>query len=368
MRIGICLRTWGEKGGIGVYSHNLLEAMLSIDSRHEYILFYQSKAHLGQFSSYKAVKELYVPAPGKWLWDQLAIPWYAAREKVDVLFHTKFAVPLLAQCKTVMVLHGSERFIYPQFSHKSDVLFFKTIYPFCLRRSTCIISVSENSRRDIIKFLNINPYKVKTVYLAVSELFKIINDVILLENIRKKYGLPSRFILNVGLMYPGKNIPNLLRAFKRVRERENIKLVIAGGGRRMYKNDLALIHELQLDDDVYLPGYIPQQDLAAVYNLAELFVFPSFYESFGLVSLEAMACGCPVVVSRTGGAPEAAGDAAVYVDPLNVEEITTSILRVLTSPSLRRCLIEKGFENVSRFSWVKTARQTLDVLEALANP
>ena len=368
MRIGICLRTWGEKGGIGVYSRNLLEAMLSMDSGHEYILFYQSKAHMGQFNGYKAVKELYVPAPGKWLWDQLAIPRYAAKEKVDVLFHTKFAVPLLAPCKTVMVLHGSERFVYPQFSHTSDVLFFKTIYPFCLRQATAIVSVSENARRDIIKFLDINPDKVKTVYLAVSESFKTIDNVRMLDSIREKYELPPRFMLNVGLIYPGKNLPNLLRAFKLVREREDIKLVIAGTGRRMYKDDLALIHELQLEDDVCLPGYIPQQDLAAVYNLAELFVFPSFYESFGLVSLEAMACGCPVVVSRTGGAPEAAGDAAVYVDPLNVEEIAAAILRVLTNPGLRGCLIEKGFENVRRFSWAKTARQTLDVLESSAKP
>jgi glycosyltransferase involved in cell wall biosynthesis len=365
MRIGICLRTWGEKGGIGVYSRHLLEAMLAMDSGHEYFLFYQSKAHMGQFSHYKGVKELYVPAPGKWVWDQLAVPWYAAKEKVDILFHTKFAVPLLARCKTVMVLHGSERFVYPQFSHKSDVLFFKTIYPFYLRRATAILSVSENAKKDIVHFLDIDPSKVTTIYLAPDQQFRRIDDQFFLEHIRRKYNLPKRFVLNVGLIYPGKNIPNLLRALKLVRRTMDIKLVIAGTGKRMYKSDLDLVHKLELDHDVLLPGYIPHEDLVAVYNLAKMVVFPSFYESFPAIPLEANACGCPVIISRTGGSPEAAGNAALYVDPTDIIGIAGAMSRVLTEPELCQHLIEQGFQNVKRFSWEETARQTLHALESL---
>ena len=129
---------------------------------------------------------------------------------------------------------------------------------------------------------------------------------------------------------------------------------------------MALIHELGLDGAVVLPGYVPHEDLVAVYNLARAVAFPSFYESFGLVSLEANASGCPVVVSRTGGSPEAAGDAARYVDPLDVEGIARAILEVLNDSTLREDLIRRGFENARRFSWPKTARQTLDLLESLA--
>jgi glycosyltransferase involved in cell wall biosynthesis len=356
----------GGKGGHRVYTRHLLEALLSIDSKNHYVLFFQDNAHLGRFGCHANVQEIYVPTRAKWLWDQLAMPYHAAKEKVNVLFHTKFAVPLLTSCKTAMVLHGSERFVYPEFSHKSDILFFKTIYPLYLRRATAIISVSENARRDIIRFLHIDPQKVKTIHLAPAEYFRRVDDGSFLESIREKYALPQRFILNVGLIYPGKNIPNLLKALKLVRQQEDVRLVIAGSGRRMYTDDLTLIHGLGLKDHVILPGYIPHEDLVAVYNLAEIFVFPSFYESFGLVSLEAMACGCPVVVSRTGGAPEAAGDAAVYIDPHNVQEIADAMLRVLTDAELRRTLIAKGFQNAGRFSWKHTACETLAALEALA--
>lgn len=363
MNIGVCLRTWGEKGGIGVYSRHLLEALLLLDTENQYTLFYSDKTHLGQFSHYENVKELHVQAPGKFLWDQMAVPYYAKKEHVTLLFHTKFAVPLLAPCKTVMVLHGSERFVYPQFSHKSDIFFFKTIYPQYLRKATAIISVSENARKDIIHFLHIDPKKVKTIHLAVSEHFCKIDDTSYLESIRKKYALPARFLLNVGLIYPGKNIPNLLRAFRLVRQEEDIKLVIVGSGRRMYRQDLELIEHLELQQDVFLPGYIAHQDLAAVYNLAESVVFPSFYESFPAIPLESMACGCPVVISHTGGAPEAAGEAARYVDPWNVEDIANGIRDVLTNSQLRQTLIQQGFAQAQRFSWNTCARQTLQVFE-----
>ena len=142
--------------------------------------------------------------------------------------------------------------------------------------------------------------------------------------------------------------------------------MLAGTGRRLYEQELQQVHELGLEDHVLLPGYVPHEDLLAFYNLAEAVVFPSFYESFGLISLEAMACGCPVVVSRTGGAPEAAGDAGCYVDPADEVSIADAILRVLTDAKLRQELVEKGFRNAKRFSWEKAARETLDVLRSVA--
>lgn len=365
MKIGICARTWGEKGGIGSYTRNLLEALIPLDSGVRYVMFYNSAEHLGRFRHHPNVKEVLVKAPGKFLWDQVAVPWHAAKEKVDVLFHTKFAVPLFATCKTVMVLHGSERFVYPEFSHRSDILFFKTVYPLYLKKATAIISVSENARKDVIQHLKINPSKIKTVHMAQGSQFKRITDAAALEAVRKKYRLPARYILNVGLIYPGKNIPNLLRALQLVRQKEDIKLVIAGTGRRMYEKDLKQVDELGLGEHVFLPGYIPHDDLPAVYTLADLFVFPSFYESFGLTVLEAMACGCPIVVSNTGGSPEAAGKAARYVDPWNPRDIAAGILDVLTDEALRRDLVERGFAQASTFSWATTAKHTLAVFQEI---
>jgi len=366
VRIGVCLRTWGEKGGIGVYSRQLLQAMLPLGRQHAFVLLYSERSHLGRFGDQPNAREVFVAAPDKWTWDQVSVPLRAAREKLDVIFHTKFAIPLVSPCRTAMVLHGSERFVFPQFSHRSDILFFRTVYPFYLRRADAILSVSENARKDIIRFLGIDPARVHTIHLAPSAQFRRLEDPERLAEVRRKYSLPGRFILNVGLIYPGKNIPNLLEALKRVRAQAgDVKLVIAGTGKRMFRRDLEMIQGAGLEGAVVMTGYVPHEDLVAVYNLAEAVVFPSYYESFPAIPLEANACGCPVVTSRTGGTPEAAGDAALYVEPTDVNGIADATLRVLSDPALKAELIRKGFENVKRFSWEKTARESLSVLESL---
>jgi len=339
--------------------------MLPLAANHEFVIFYSNKIHIGRFSHLSNVREIFVPAKVKLLWDQVAVPYHAAKHGVDLIFHPKMSVPLFTHCKTVLVLHGSERFVYPQFSHKSDMLYFRTLYRLYLKRATAIISVSHNAAKDLVHFLKIDASKVTTVHLAAAPYFRKIDDCASVEAVRRQYNLPKRFILNVGLIYPGKNIPKLLRALKRVREHEDVKLVLAGTGRRLYEQELQQVRELGLDDHVLLPGYVPHEDLVAFYNLAEAVVFPSFYESFGLISLEAMACGCPVVVSRTGGAPEAAGEGGLYVDPADELSIAEAILRLLTDSKLREELIEKGFQNIKRFSWERTAQKTLEVLESL---
>lgn len=365
MKIAICARTWGELGGIGVYTRNLLEAMLPLGSRHQFIVFYRDRRHVGRFSHYPHVKEVFVPARAKLLWDQIATPYYAAKHNVDLIFHPKTSAPLLSTCKSVMVAHGSERFVYPQFSHRTDILFFRTLYRLYIKRATTIISVSHNATRDLIHFLELDPRKVITIHLAPAPHFRKIEDAAVLESIRAKYNLSKRFILNVGLIYPGKNIPNLLRALKLVRQHEDVDLVIAGTGRRMYEEDLKEIDELGLRDHVSLPGYVPHDELPAFYNLAEAVAFPSFYESFPAIPLEAMACGCPVMISNTGGSPEAAGDAALYVDPHNVQDIALGMTEILTNSHLRQTLITRGFVQAQRFSWQTCAEKTLHVFERL---
>jgi len=373
MKIAICARTWDESGGIGVYTRNLVSNLLRLDRRNRYVLFYSNASHIGQFSEYDNVDEVYVPSRRRLIgaqlatlvWDQVAAPWHARKHNADVIFHAKFAIPLLTRRKTVMVLHGTERFFYPQFSNPGDMLFFRTVYPWYLKRSTAIIAVSNRGREDIIKQLDIDPGKVTTVHLAISPVFRVIDDVDLLEAVRRKYQLPQRFILHVGHIYPGKNFGTLLRAFARVREEADICLVNVGTPRRKYSGDLDLIQRLGLEAHVILSGYAPQEDLVAFYNLAELVAFPSVYESFPAIPLEANACGCPVVTSPTGGTPESAGEAALYVDPKDETGLCKAILRVLADQDLREDLVGKGFENVKGFSWEKTASRTLAVLESL---
>lgn len=365
MKIGICVRSWEELGGIGVYTRNIVTNLLNLDQKNQYFLFFANKESLGKFSDYQNVREVYVPSKGKLMWDQAAIPWYAKKVGVDVIFHTKLTIPVFTCKKTLMVLHGTERFLYSDFHPKSDRLYFRTIYPQFLKRASAIIAVSERARQDIIKLVSIEPEKVKTIYLAVDPIFRVIKSESYLDQIRKKYKLPTKFVVYVGHIYPGKNMGRLFKAFARVRKKHDIRLVVAGAMRWKYNEDMEFINSLNLENSVHLLGYVPHDDLVGLYNLAEMTAFPSYYESFPAIPLEANACGCPVVTSRTGGTPESAGDAAVYVDPMEVDDITGAILHVLENKDLRNDLVQKGFKNVKRFSWHKTAQKTLAVLESL---
>jgi glycosyltransferase involved in cell wall biosynthesis len=363
MRIGICARTWGEKGGIGVYTRNVVNAMLDLDKKNEYRILYASEAQIGSIEDTERIREIYLPARGKWMWDQWAVPKFARAENLDVVFHTKFSIPFLAPCKTAMVLHGTERFVHPEFHQRADLVFFKTVYPQYLRRASLILAVSSRARDDIITHLGIDHEKIRVAYLAADPSFRVITDMSLLDSVRHKYRLPERFLLFAGHIYPGKNFSRLLKAFSSVRSSMDIHLVVAGGLRWKYKNDLAELHRLKLTDSVHFSGHVPHGELAAFYNMADATVFPSHYESFGLINVEANACGCPLITSNTGGSPEAAGEAAVYVDPLDTDGIAAAIQRVLTDGVLREELVSKGFENARRFSWEKTATSTLQALE-----
>jgi len=285
---------------------------------------------------------------------------------VDVIFHMKFAIPLFTRCKTVMVLHGTERFIHPEHHQAGDLWFFRTIYPQYLKRASAILAVSERGRQDIVEKLNLDPDKIKTINLAGDPAFRLIQDEKLLDDTKKKYQLPERFIVYVGHIYPGKNVGRLFQAFAKVRKEHDIKLVMVGGLRWGYEEDLKLLESLGIEEHVKRLGFVPLEDVVALYNLAEMTAFPSMYESFPAIPLDANVCGCPVVTSPTGGTPESAGDAAVYVKPTDVDDIARGICRVLSEPELRRDLVEKGFVNAKKFSWELTAEKTLAALRTLA--
>ena len=368
MRIGIAIRTWNDKGGIGVYTRNLVPNLLKIDRKNEYVLLCSKNTDLPEdIISHENAREVKVPVGSKLIWDEIALPIYAHKERVDIIFHTKFAIPLVTAAKTVMVLHGTERFFYKDFHPKSDRLFFRTIYPYYLKKASAIIAVSDRANQDIVELVDIKSEKVKTVYLAVDPIFRVVEDEKYLKRIRESYHLPDRFILYAGHVYPGKNVGRLFRAFDQVRKQHAVKLVVAGDFRWKFKHDMDQISKLGLNEFIQVTGHVPAEDLVGFYNLAELTVFPSYYESFGLTNVEANACGCPLITSKTGGSPEAAGEAAIYVDPLDVDNIADAISRVLRDPELRKDLIAKGFRNIKRFSWEKSARQTLETFAWLLN-
>lgn len=365
MRIGIMLRTLDEPYGIGHYTRNLLANLLPLDQRNEYVLLYSNLRYLGSHADHPHVEERVLRARGKLLWDQWAVPRAARREGLELLFHTKFTVPLLAPCPTAMVLHGSEWFVYPENSTWADLQYIRRVLPLYLRKAGAVLAVSERAKKDIERYTSVDPRKVHTVHLAVNERYRRVEDASSLASVRERLGLPESFLLFVGKIYPGKNLGNVLRALDVLRDRIPHHLVVCGAPYYKYEEDLRLIEELGLAERVLRPGWVDPEDLPAMYTLATALVFPSRYESCPSPPWEAMACDCPVVTSATGGTPEVVGEAGLYVDPEDPRGIAEGVLRVIEDGELRERLVSEGRRQVRRFSWERTARATLAVLEGL---
>jgi glycosyltransferase involved in cell wall biosynthesis len=381
MKIGVMLRTIDRKRGVGIYTNNLMDHLLPLDEKNEYVLFYYNLESLGRYAQYEHVREKLVEAPisslrfrefsfpdaaSRFIWDQVKIPIEAKREGVDLLFNPADSVPLFAGCKTIMVLHGSEWYVNPRMHKLLDRIYIRIMMPLYCKKACLLISNSELSKRDFVNILRVSEEKIKTIYFGVDPRFRHIeDDDIFWKQAREKYHLPEKFILYVGRIYPGKNFGNLLHAFSRIHTSLPQKIVVAGHPRWDYQSVYASIEKLGLQQKVLFTGWVPQEDLVAFYNLADMFIFPSFYEAFGIPLLEAMACGCPAVASQTGALPEIAGGAAFFVNPYNPDEIAEAIQKVLTEDNLRKKLIEKGLQRAKAFSWEKCARETLAVFESL---
>jgi len=364
MRIGVTLRNVGEKGGVGLYTRNILKNLLEIDKDNQYVLFYQGKRRKTSFSGYSNVEEQWINVPYKMLWDQIFIPFSALKSRIDLLFSPKWTVPLVLPCKTVAVVPDVGYYLHPEFYGLKDILYLKFIIPLYLRKTTRIIAVSHTSKKDIIKFTGVDKSKIVAVHVATDIFTGPLNSSFI-EKVKTKYALPSRFILHVGIIYPEKNVERLIQAFAKVAEKFPHKLVLVGGFRWKYGGVFNLIEKFNLKDKVIMTNWIPRSELPAFYKLADLFAFPSLYEGFGVPVLEAMACGCPVVTSSTGATPEVVGDAALIVNPKSVDEIYKATVRVLEDEKLKKELVSKGYARAKKFSWEKSARETLSVFKEL---
>ena len=367
MRIGIMLRSLDERGGIGVYTRCLTEELLAIDRRNHYVLFYRNPANLGRFAQFPNVTERVVRGRSKAVWDQWAIPLACWRERIDVLFHPKFTLPLLAPCPAVIALHGADWFLpeQAQFYKPWDVLYVKVMMPLYLWKASRAVSVSQMTTDDFNRVLRLPPGKIQTIYIAAAKHMRPISDPAVLEAVKRRYDLPQRFILTLSGYDRGrrKNIDRLIAAYRLVHGRTPHELVIGGRDCEKFRLDYA-IPEQGYGAAIRFPGWIDQQDLPAVYSLADLFLFPSRVESFGIPLVEAMVCGTPIVASDMQGLREIAGDAAVAVDADDPRAIAEAVLRVLGDPALRESLRARGFERArSTFSYKKCARETLAVLE-----
>jgi glycosyltransferase involved in cell wall biosynthesis len=371
MRIGIMLRSIDEKGGVGVYTRNIVKELLQLNSNNEYILFYANPANLGLFSHHKNGREVWVKGRNKAVWDQVLMPRACRKEKIDILFHPKFTVPLFAPCKTVMVVHGADWLIPEQarFYNWWDVKYMQLMLPLYFRKSSAVISVSRETTVNFNRILKLPVGKIQTIYFAPARYFKRITDPGALQQVRARYQLPDKFILTLTKRKGGdrKNLGQVFKAYACYHERTQTphKLVIGGKDCHLFRDEYAIPKD-GYGKDILFPGWIDQMDLPAVFSLADLYLYPSNLEAFPIPLTEAMACGTPILTSNVNGLKEIAGDAALLIDPSDTELITNGMARILSNFELRESLSRKGLERSSLFSWDLCAKSTLALLERVA--
>ncbi|MGB3082109.1 MAG: glycosyltransferase family 1 protein [Candidatus Omnitrophota bacterium] len=225
-----------------------------------------------------------------------------------------------------------------------------------------IIAVSENTKNDLLSLFNIPPSKIETVYEAADDGYKKIDDKQKLENIRRKYELDRKFIFYPGNISPRKNIERLINAFEKVQDKIDLDLVLTGHNMWNSHKEIGMIKK---NRRIKLLGCIPDEDLPSIYNIAEAFVYVSLYEGFGIPIVEAQRCGCPVIVSDSASLPEVAGKGAIVVDPYDEGEITRAILQVVEDRSTREKVIQEGYKNAERFSWKKSAKETIELIRGV---
>jgi glycosyltransferase involved in cell wall biosynthesis len=369
VRIAIMLRTLDERGGISVYSANLVESLLDAGGGHRYLLLYRSAQHLGRFGVRAEVEERVLPGRSKALWDQVAVPRACRSRAVDVVLHPKFTVPLTGSTPAVMVLHGADWFLpgAAQFYGLLDRPYMRAFMPLYLRRAAGIISVSRLTTNDFERIFHLPPGRIDTVYFGPARHFRPVVERAALEEVRRRYGLPERFILTLSKPDGGerKNMRGTLDAYARLHGRVPHKLVVGGKGCERFRADYA-IPATGWGRDVLFPGWLDQADLPAIYGASDLFLYPSNQEAFPIPITEAMACGTPIVTSRANGLEELAEGAALLVDPRDPEAIAETALQVLRDGAVAERLRQAGLARSRIFSWDACARNTLAIVEQAA--
>ncbi len=297
-------------------------------------------------------------------WEQAAGPLAAARERLDLLHGPVNVLPLLAPCPGVVTVHDLAFLAHAEAFHPAKRRYLTLATALSARRAARVIAVSAATRDELVRRLGVPARKVTVVHNAADPAFRPL-PAAEVARFRAAQGLSARVVLAVGTLEPRKNLTGLLDAFARLAPATDAELVVVGGKGWLYDAVFGRLERLGLAGRVRFAGYVPDDQLPLWYNVAEVFVYPSRYEGFGLPPLEALACGTPVVTSDTSSLPEVVGDAALLVDPDDPAALAAALSRLLADPALRAALRERGIRRAADFSWSRTAAATRAVYDAV---
>lgn len=380
MKIGIDIRNIGKKRtGDEVVFFNLTKNLARLDSQNRYSLFTDitdsetlEKIRVDlEIKHNKNFELISLKCKNRFLWNFWTLPKHLRKNPVDI-YLTQYITPWFVpkRIRIVTIIHDISFKIFPKFIGKSDLFFLNWLIPVSLRRADKIVGVSRFTRDEIIKHYQINPGKVDWMHNAVSEDF--LSQDISFEKIsstRKKYSLPKKYILYIGTLQPRKNIPTLIEAYAYLpkSDTQSIKLVIAGGKGINYDKLIdETIEKYNLEKNVIMPGFIDEEDKAAILAGAEIFCFPSMYEGFGIPILESMSVGTPVIASKITPHEEISGKAAIFFNPHISNELSQKMAEILKNKILRDSFSTKGKKQSAEFSWQKSAQKILEKFEELS--
>lgn len=339
----------GQKTGIGVYTENLLRAFREMAAPVD-IVELEDGATANQRVPFRIWRE------------QVKIPSLASHSHAQILHLTGFAAPRHTAMPIVLTVHDLIGVLFAKDFPPVARLYWSRYLPFTVRFANHVITDSENTKRDLIRLTRVDPLAISVIPLGYSKDFHPLGEEST-EATRRELGLPENFLLFVSTLEPRKGIDVLVKAFAAIAQDTPVDLVIVGKRGWYWQELFQLVETFGLTGRIHFIDYVVSDKLPALYNLARVFVFPSRYEGFGLTPLEAMACGTPVISSNAASLPEVIGEAGWLVPPDNTEELARAIYQITRNESLRADLRDRGLTQARKFSWERTARETLGVYE-----
>jgi len=370
MIIAIDCRMYGSSqfSGIGTYIQRLTDELFKLDQENEYILFLREP----EFSKFnppnKRIKKILTNCAHYSYAEQTRFVFELIKHKFDLIHYPHFNSPVLFRKKSVCTIHDLTPFFYP--GHKAASGWrqwaYRAVFRSTVGKASQIIAVSESTKSGIIKHFQVDPSKISVTYEGVDERFKIIENGGIINKTKNQFGITKPYIFNVGVWRSHKNIEGLVRAFNLLKKKYKIEHQLVLGGREdlHYTNVRREINNSPYKNDIIATGYVQESELPILYNDSDLFVLPSFIEGFGLIAIEAQACGTPVISTNTSSMPEVLGDSALFFDPEDTEQMAEQIHKIIFDQNLKSQIISKGLENAKRFNWENCAKQTLEIYKS----
>jgi glycosyltransferase involved in cell wall biosynthesis len=358
-----------QRAGIGRFVRNLVDSLLAVHGEDSFVLLHAAlrgderptvpaAAHVSSRS---------LPLTERWmtiLWQRLNLPvpveWFSG--PIDLFHAPDFVLPPVRRVRTVLTVHDLAFLLYPECADARLRDYLMAAVPRSVRSASFVVADSENTRNDVICLLGAVPERTAVVPGGVEPRFRPATEEAIAA-LRQTLGLAGPFILTLGMMEPRKNWQGLIQAYSQARARYRLphQLVLAGPRGWLWESIIEERERSPFRNDVVLVGFIPDEDLPALYSAADVFAFPSFYEGFGLPPLEAMACGTPVVVSNAASLPEVVGDAALKVSPEDVDALADALAQLVLDEALRTRLRALALERAATYTWTRAAEQILDV-------